>query len=147
MSDYKSILELFVKKITDFTVEGVEDAFIVFERSLTEKVHAPRHDRLKTTEYIKTSLAEAAEAAKLPVFITTKKNAYGNEESTVYPGLIFVQKGDSWIAHAIQDGKELRPLDMNVALVCQSNGWQFDKNNLIGSATKISSDLKVDLHL
>tara|TARA_R110001599_G_scaffold129873_1_gene304558 strand:+ start:14589 stop:15128 length:540 start_codon:yes stop_codon:yes gene_type:complete len=177
MSDYKTILGLFVSKIKTYNTEGVELAFIEFEKSLTEKVHAPKNNHLKGGEYIKTSLAEAAEAAKLPVYITVKKNGYGNMESTVYPGLIFIEQsasgdkientnsistnnnnnapsgdigknnGRNWVAHAVQDGKDLRPLDMNVTLVCQANGWRFDKNNLIGSAEKISSDLKVAIDI
>lgn len=155
MSDIKTILGAYVSKIKEFSEEGLEEAFVLFQKSLVEKIHESKNHHLGNDDYIKTSLAETAKNAKLPVFITVKENEYGNMESTDYPGLIFVNmkrqteegEKDRWIAHALQDGSELRPLDMNVAIVCAGNGWEFDRDNLVGSAQKISSDLKVAIDI
>ncbi len=148
MSSFSEILNLFVKLITDgndFTEVGVEKAFKKFVDSLKVHEHKPRINTQYTGDYVKTTLKQTAEAAKQPVYITAEKNKYGNMESTIYPGLIFIEESPNrWIAHGLQDSANIAPLTMNVALVCQANGWRYDGNNLSGSAKATTSPLRVD---
>ena len=148
MSSLSEILNLFVKLVidgNDFTEAGINKAFEKFDNSLKIHEHKPKINTQFNGDYVKTTLKQTAEAAKQPVFITADKNKYGNIESTIYPGLIFIEESPSkWIAHGLQDGANIAPLTMNVALVCQANGWRYDGNNLTGSAKATTSPLRVD---
>ena len=143
------ILELFIKQVVqrgDYSPAGVEMAFDIFCKTVSEHQHKPkeRAPNMKQGDFVKTTLKEAAEAARAPIYIPACLNQYGNMESTVCPGLVFKEDGDGrWYAHGIQDGEKIAPLSMNYVLVCAGNGWRYDETNLSGSAVATSSELKI----
>jgi len=137
MSSYEAILNLFVDlviKSNDFTVDGIEKAFQKFKESLTVHEHKPKNSSAPS-DFVKTTLREAVERAKQPVYIIADYNRFGNLESKDYPGLIFIKNGENQlIAHGIQDGSKIQPLTMNAILCCMANGWLYDRKNTAGSA-------------
>ena len=149
MASYAEILDGFVNLIVkgnDFSAGGVEIAFAEFCKSLKEIEHKPIPAVNDRSGYVKTTLKEAVEAAKLPVYIVASKNSQGNMEWELYPGLVIKpdpDKPDSWIAHGLQDGPSIAPLTMNAVLVCQANGVKYDGKNLSGSAKMTSTPLRV----
>lgn len=148
MEEYKKLLQPFVNKILsagNYTPAGIEAAFIAFQASLEVKVFKPPPVNVERETFVKTTLQEAVAAAKLPVEILVEKNAYGNMESLVYPGLLHKQdpvEKDLWIAYGLQDGDKVAPLTMNAVLVCRANGFLYDGKNLAGSAALTSSELR-----
>lgn len=151
MSTFAEILDLFVSVVSkgnDFTPEGVEKAFETFKGSLRVHEHKPKaYASAAPTEFVKTTLKEAAQAARAPVYIIAKINKYGNMESSDYPGLIFKKDAkDRWVAIGLQgDGPNIEPLTMNSLLVCVSCGWLYDKTNISGSAKLANHELGTTL--
>ena len=151
MSSFAEILDLFVSlvaKANDYTPAGIEKAFEAFRNSLRVHEHKPKaHASAAPNEFVKTTLKEAALAARTPVYIIAKPNKYGNMESTDYPGLVFKKDDkDRWVAFGLQgDGPNVEPLTLNALLVCSSAGWLYDKTNLAGSAKLANSELGVTL--
>ena len=158
MSDrYKEILELYtsvVIKKGDYSQAGLESAFNEFCDTLTipKYEYKPPKQNIDNNHYVKTTLAEAIQRAKLPVMISVEKNKYGNWESTVYPGLIFKEINVctdpkhpkmQYVCIGFQDGEKIAPLSMNQLRICQANGWMFDTSNTVGCAKTVSSDLAV----
>lgn len=147
MSVYLKALKPFVDLLVekgDFTVAGVEAAFDAFSKSLSVKEYKPIVVTDSSSE--KTTLKEAAEKAKLPIYLTVEKNSEGNFESTVYRGLVFKEaEGGVWVAFGLQDGKNIVPLTMNAVYACRANGWRYNSNNLVGSAAETKSELRVVL--
>lgn len=148
MAEYKKLLQPFVNKIIaggNYTPAGIEAAFVAFQASLETKVHKPMPVDAGRDAFVKTTLQEAVEAAKLPVQIMVEENEHGNMESVVYPGLIFEQDTsgkDIWVAVGIQDGPNIAPLTMNAVLVCRANGFLYSGKNLAGSAASTVSELR-----
>lgn len=148
MTEYKKILQPFINKIIsggNYTPEGIEAAFSAFEASLQVKTYKPVPSESEKDIFVKTTLQEAVEAAKLPVEIMVEKNEQGNMESLIYPGLLFKKETsgeDLWIAYGLQDGANVAPLTMNAVLVCRANGFLYSGENLAGSAAATTSELR-----
>lgn len=152
--DLRRLLSLFtdvVVKNGDFTTAGVEKAFNEFVENIT--IHKPKPAAASKAPagsnnagYVKTTLQEAVEQAKLPIHIPVFKNRFGYWESTLYKGLLF---NDEDPQHAIafgnqgDDGK-IHPLTMNQLFVCQANGYRYLKKNTQGSATMCNNELAVN---
>ena len=120
----------------DFTVDGIEDAFYNFVKAL--EINEINEASRFVPGFVKSSIDTAVDAAKKPVYITFKVNQYGNKESTMFPGLLLTDEG---VVYGYQDGPNIGKLSMNHLLVCQANGFRYDKNNTIGSAQHTSSAL------
>ena len=150
MSNYEEILDLFVSLVVasnDYTPQSVEKSFVAFCASLRVHEHKPKgNSNAPSDSFVRSSLKEAAQKAKLPVYIIADINKYGNMESADYPGLIFEKDANGqWVAVGLQDGPKLAPLTMNALLVCSSNGFRYDRNRVTGSAKLATSELGVDL--
>ena len=151
MSNFEEILDLFVSLVIqgkDFTAQGIEVAFTTFCASLKVHEHKPKvNSSALPGEFVKTTLKEAAEKCRVPVYIIADINKYGNMESVDYPGLIFKKDDQNrWVAIGLQDGPNIAPLTMNALLCAMGNGWRYDKNNVSGSAKAASSDLGVTIN-
>ena len=147
VAQVKTVLDIFTGiliKNGDFTVAGVEKAFREFSSKVTVHKYKPPKASNGPRSYIRTTLAEAVENAKLPVLIPVRRNQYGNWESTIYPGLLFNDpEPTKAVAFGMQDGPKIAPLSINQLLICQANGFRYMKNNTVGSAKHTSSELEV----
>jgi hypothetical protein len=149
---YQEILKIYVDIIIkqgDYSVQGIESAFIEFCNSLKKHEIKPRviAKDADETNYVKTTLAEAIQRARLPVHITVQRNKHGNLESTVYPGLIFKEVNGANICVGFQDGEKIAPLSMNQVRICQANGYRFDVTNTVGSAKTVDSELAIKIEV
>lgn len=148
MTEYLGPIGIFVKILVEsdnFTPSGVEVAFEKFTQSLQVHEHKPRRGATNESRYIKTTLRDAVEKARLPVYIPVMRNDHGNLESTVYRGLVFKTIEGKNVAIGIQDGEKIAPLSINQLRVCEANGWQYDASNVVGSAATMGGDLAVNL--
>ena len=150
MSNYEEILDLFVSLVVasnDYTPQGVEKSFVAFCASLRVHDHKPKgNSNAPSDSFVRTTLKDAAQKCKTPIYIIADINKYGNMESADYPGLIFEKDAEGqWVAVGLQDGPKLAPLTTNSLLVAMSNGWRFDKNRVTGSAKLATCDLGVEM--
>lgn len=138
-----TIFTEYIVKFGDFSPAGVEISFQKFVDSL--KVKEPAAAMPNPSAYTKTTLEEAIQKAKLPVYVPVFRNKWGHWESTICKGLLFSDE-DARNAIAIGDQGDdgsIQPLTMNQLFVCQSNGWFYKKSNTTGSAAACSNTLGV----
>lgn len=147
VEDCRKILSTFADIIIrngDYTPKGIEQAFSQFCDTVKVKQYAPVQKM--TGGFVRTTINEAIEAAKQPVYIPCRLNQYGNLESENFPGMLVKQIGEhDCIVYGIQDGPRIAPLSLNWLLVCQANGLKYDKSNTVGCAETATSILGMTL--
>lgn len=132
----------FVVNGNDFTVVGIETAFVKFCESI--KVQEVKRVSRYNPGFVKSSIEAAIDAAKHPVVIPYKVNDFGNKECTIIPGLIVKELGPGdAMAIGVQDGPRIAPLSITQLLACRANGFKFDADNTVGSAKFASSELGI----
>jgi hypothetical protein len=147
VEDCKKILTTFADIIIrggDYTSNGIELAFTQFCDTVKVKQYAATPKM--SGGFVRTTINEAIEAARQPVYIPCKINQHGNLESENFPGMLVKQIGEhDCIVYGIQDGPRVAPLSLNWLLVCQANGLKYDKSNTVGCAETTTSILGMTL--
>jgi len=144
-SELNRVLSIFTNllvKGNDFTPAGVEAA----RKEACAKFEVHKHKRPDVStasddSFVESTLREAIEKHRKPLRIPYFVNQYGNMESTIVKGLIFEDRDGQITAIGVQDEDRIAPLGINQLRCCYYNGYFFDKNNTVNSATTMSGPL------